>query len=103
MDVVTEISQLVLRERQGRDRGWWDQIRSCLAEDASVRLSWFRGSEAAQWHAERRARRPKVSKLAAGERLRDYVQDRLGGAVTRPDGESAGRCPGTGKATSSWA
>ena len=42
----------------------------------------------AQWHAERRARRPKVSKLAADERVRDYVQDRLGGAVTRPDGES---------------
>ena len=36
----------------------------------------------AQWHAERRARRPKVSKLAADERLREYVQDRLGGTVT---------------------
>jgi IS30 family transposase len=41
---------------------------------------------AAQWHAERRARRPKVSKLAADERLREYVQDRLGGAIARPDG-----------------
>ncbi len=40
----------------------------------------------AQWHAERRARRPKVSKLAAGEQLREYVQDRLGGTITRPDG-----------------
>ena len=40
----------------------------------------------AQWHAERRARRPKVSKLAADERLRAYVQDRLGGAIARPDG-----------------
>jgi hypothetical protein len=28
----------------------------------------------AQWHAERRARRPKVSKLAGNDRLRDYVQ-----------------------------
>jgi IS30 family transposase len=41
----------------------------------------------AQWHAERRASRPKVSKLAADERLRDYVQDRLAGAISRPDGE----------------
>src|SRR5215204_996626 len=41
----------------------------------------------AQWHAERRASRPKVSRLAANDRLRDYVQDRLAGAIARPDGE----------------
>jgi IS30 family transposase len=41
----------------------------------------------AQWHADGRARRPKVAKLAANDRLRDYVQDRLAGAVARPDGE----------------
>ena len=41
----------------------------------------------AQWHAERRASRPKVSKLAANDRLCDYVQDRLAGTVARPDGE----------------
>jgi len=41
----------------------------------------------AQWHAERRASRPKLSKLAAQERLRRYVQDRLGGLIARPDGE----------------
>ena len=41
----------------------------------------------AQWHAERRASRPKVSKLAANDRLRDYVQDRLAGQIARPDGE----------------
>ncbi len=39
----------------------------------------------AQWHAERAGRRPKTAKLAANERLRDYVQERLAGAVT--DGE----------------
>ena len=38
-------------------------------------------------HAERRASRPKVSKLAANDRLREYVQDRLAGAIARPDGE----------------
>jgi IS30 family transposase len=41
----------------------------------------------AQWHADRRACRPKVSKLAANHRLRDYVQDRLAGTIARPDGE----------------
>jgi len=40
----------------------------------------------AQWHADRRARRPKVAKLAANDALRQYVQDRLGGVVAAPDG-----------------
>jgi len=40
----------------------------------------------AQWHADRRARRPKPAKLAANPELRRYVQDRLSGAVARPDG-----------------
>lgn len=40
----------------------------------------------AQWHAERRASRPKVAKLAANDRLREYVQDRLAGQIARPDG-----------------
>jgi IS30 family transposase len=41
----------------------------------------------AQWHAERRASRPKVAKLAGDAALRDYVQDRLAGTIARPDGE----------------
>ena len=41
----------------------------------------------AQWHAERRARRPKISKLAKNEELREYVQDRLAGKIARPSGE----------------
>jgi IS30 family transposase len=40
----------------------------------------------AQWHADRRARRPKAAKLAVHEPLRQYVQDRLAGAIIRPDG-----------------
>jgi IS30 family transposase len=40
----------------------------------------------AQWHADRRARRPKVAKLAANQALREYVQDRLAGTVTTVDG-----------------
>jgi len=41
----------------------------------------------AQWHAERRASRPKVARLAANPALRDYVQDRLAGMIARPDGD----------------
>jgi hypothetical protein len=33
-----------------------------------------------------RARRPKPAKLAVNPELRRYVQDRLSGAVKRPDG-----------------
>ncbi len=40
----------------------------------------------AQWHADRRARRPKLAKLAVNAELRRYVQDRLSGAVQRRDG-----------------
>ena len=40
----------------------------------------------AQWHADRRARRPKPAKLAVNAELRRYVQDRLSGVVQRPDG-----------------
>jgi len=44
----------------------------------------------AQWHAERRARRPKAAKLATNDQLRDYVQDRLAGVVRAPDGRAVG-------------
>src|SRR5215472_7867283 len=40
----------------------------------------------AQWHADRRGRRPKPAKLATNPELRRYVQDRLSGEVKRPDG-----------------
>src|SRR5512144_1084754 len=40
----------------------------------------------AQWHADRRSRRPKVAKLAGHEPLHGYVQERLAGSITRPDG-----------------
>ena len=40
----------------------------------------------AQWKAELFARRPKVAKLAANPRLREYVQERLSGQIRRPDG-----------------
>ena len=40
----------------------------------------------AQWKAQQAAKRPKVAKLVANDRLREYVQDRLDGSVKRADG-----------------
>lgn len=42
---------------------------------------------AAQWHADRAARRPKTAKLVMNETLRTYVQDRLAGLIAAPGGE----------------
>ncbi|MFF2952565.1 IS30 family transposase [Kitasatospora sp. NPDC057965] len=51
----------------------------------------------AQWKAELAAGRPKTAKLAADERLREYVQDRLAGLIQAPDGR-----PAPGPATQEW-
>lgn len=51
----------------------------------------------AQWHAERRASRPKVAKLAVNTRLRKYVQERLAGKVRTRRGS-----PVSGPAVPSW-
>jgi IS30 family transposase len=49
-----------------------------------------RNASTAQWHAERRARRPKPAKLIKNERLREYVNDRLSGHVRAGDGKRLG-------------
>lgn len=43
---VVELTQLVLRERQGRDRGWWDQMLSTFHPDATISLSWLNSTAA---------------------------------------------------------
>ncbi len=74
-----------IAHRIGRDPS---TISRELRRNASTRSNelTYRASTA-QWHAERRASRPKVAKLAANDRLREYVQDRLSGSIARPDGE----------------
>jgi len=77
-----------IARRLGRDPS---TISRELRRNASTR-TWrleYKASTA-QWHAERRARRPKVAKLAANDRLRDYVQERLSGAVQGPGGRVLG-------------
>ena len=47
------------------------------------------------------SRTPKIAKLAANERLREYVQERLAGEVQRPDGTVPGPATGRGRAGTS--
>jgi hypothetical protein len=37
------VAQLVLRERQSRDRGWWDDMANCFTPGAVIDMSWFNG------------------------------------------------------------
>ena len=55
----------------------------------------YRASNA-QWHRDRRARRPKTAKLVGNLRLHEYVQERLDGTLTRADGTPAA-APGVGE------
>lgn len=41
---VSAITQVVLRERESRDMGRWEQMRECFWPDSLVRISWFRGN-----------------------------------------------------------
>lgn len=46
MSASEDVTQLVLRERQSRDRGWWDRWSDCFTEDSTIDMSWFSGSGA---------------------------------------------------------
>ena len=73
-----------IARRVGRDAS---TISRELRRNAATRASQsgYRAS-VAQWKAEQAAKRPKVARLAANDRLREYVQDRLSGKVVHPDG-----------------
>ena len=58
-----------------------------LKRNASTRGGSFDyRASTAQWHADRAAQRPKASKLATNAALHEYVQERLAGKITNPDG-----------------
>jgi hypothetical protein len=78
MGAIDELTQLVLHERQGRDRGWWHQMRDCFSPGARVRLSWFEGTAEAF----------VAESQAMGERG-DQATHRLGPPVVRVRGDRA--------------
>jgi SnoaL-like domain len=43
---ITAITQLILRERESRDLGLWERMRTCFWPDSLIRVSWFRGDGA---------------------------------------------------------
>lgn len=89
-----EISLLRARSVRVRDIAWRlgrspSTISRELRRNAATRGGDLEyRATTAQWHADRRARRPKVAKLAANDTLRQYVQDRLAGEIALPDGSA---------------
>jgi IS30 family transposase len=62
-----------------------------LRRNAATRSGGFEyRASTAQWHAERKSKRPKVAKLAANETLRHYVQERLAGTIDIRNGKTVG-------------
>jgi IS30 family transposase len=84
---VLHAAQLSVRNIAGRLGRSPSTVSRELRRNAATRCGQLEyRAIAAQWHADRRARRPKHAKLAANERLHDYVQERLAGAIRRPNG-----------------
>ncbi|MEU8636466.1 nuclear transport factor 2 family protein [Amycolatopsis sp. NPDC048633] len=75
---AAEVAELVLRERQSRDRGRWDRLGACYAPDSAVRLSWFRGT-GEEFVARSREMRGRG----------DLTRHRLGPPVVDLDGDRA--------------
>jgi IS30 family transposase len=85
-----------IARRLGRDPSTISRELRRNAATRSAQLN-YRASTA-QWHADRRARRPKHAKLVVNPRLHEYVQDRLAGKVTLPNGAAIGpEVPWTGR------
>jgi len=62
-----------------------------LRRNAATRSGGFEyRASTAQWHAERKSKRPKVAKLAANTALRQYVQERLAGTIAVGTGATVG-------------
>ena len=62
-----------------------------LRRNAATRSGGFEyRASTAQWHAERKSKRPKAAKLAANAKLRQYVQERLAGTIAVGHGGTVG-------------
>lgn len=63
---VSAVTQLILRERSGRDLGLWEQMRECFHDDSRVRLSWI---DASGPEFVRRSREMAARSVLASHRL----------------------------------
>jgi hypothetical protein len=86
---ISEITQLILRERESRDLGRWKEMRECFHDDALIRISWITGNadEFVQGSIDM-ARRGVLAKHRLGPVLVRVGKDRavatLGGAIDIP-------------------
>jgi IS30 family transposase/transposase InsO family protein len=79
-----EVGVREIARRIGRDPGTVSrELRRNAATRGGKRV--YRAL-VAQWKAQQAAKRPKAARLAGDDTLREYVQERLAGAVRRPDG-----------------
>lgn len=53
-DDVSAVTQVVLRERQARDNGWWDRMLATYWPDSRVDVSWYHGDGPGFVHASRK-------------------------------------------------
>ncbi|HVQ94787.1 MAG TPA: nuclear transport factor 2 family protein [Mycobacteriales bacterium] len=75
---VVANAQLVLHEREARDRGWWEYERSLFHAGSTVSISWFQGTGPDFVAASHR--------LTAGG---DRTRHRLGPPVVHPNADRA--------------
>jgi hypothetical protein len=75
---ISEITQLILRERESRDLGRWKEMRECFHDDALIRISWITGN---------------ADQFVAGSidmaRRRVLAKHRLGPVLVRVHGDRA--------------
>lgn len=65
-DDVSAVTQVVMRERQGREHGWWDQLMSTFWPDSRVDLSWYHGDGPGFVYASRKL-------FSAGQRGANHI------------------------------
>jgi IS30 family transposase len=90
-----EVGVREIARRIGRDAG---TVSRELRRNAATRSGkQIYRALVAQWKAQQAAKRPKASKLVGNDGLREYVHERLCGAVCRRDGAAV-----LGPATPAW-
>jgi IS30 family transposase len=84
---ILRAKHLGIREIARRVNRSASTISRELRRNAATRCGGFEyRASTAQWHADRKAKRPRVAKLAANDELRCYVQERLAGTISAADG-----------------
>jgi hypothetical protein len=74
---VVEVTQVIVRERQARDRGWWSQLPGFYHPEARIQTSWFKGTI------------PEYIERSREMAVKDPSGHRLGQPVVKVNGDRA--------------